>query len=109
MREATCQGEVVVTRADAKLHCEELKVRFDDKGEVERLVCQGAARFLRGAEEASAQVAKYDRSQQTVQLTGQAKLRRGGTQLSGTRVVFLLDSNEVVVEGDAKGSWQKKP
>jgi lipopolysaccharide export system protein LptA len=71
-----------------------------------QLDCLGAVRFRRGdKEKATGDTARYRRDGQTVVLKGNAEVTRGHTRLAGDRVVFLLDRDEVRVEGSARGSW----
>ena len=107
MRVASCSGKVRVRRGDAKLRCKELTVIFDDKGAITSLSCVGAVQFNRNEETATGQRADYDRKNERVILKGQAQLKRGLAKLSGERVIFLLDKDEVLVEGGAQGQWQE--
>lgn len=108
MREARCTGKVRVRRGEARLRCETLTVSFDAKGKVEHLACKGAVSFQRGDERATSQQADYHRAQAKVILKGKAELKRGLARLAGERVIFLLDKDEVLVEGDAQGRWQEQ-
>ena len=106
MAEAVCTGRVRVRRGDVQLRCKNLTVRFDEQGKLYELICQGAVRFRRGdAEEASGDRAHYTRDQAKVVLEGKAKLRRGHARLAGDRVIFMLDDDQVRVEGQARGRW----
>jgi lipopolysaccharide transport protein LptA len=107
MREATCSGHVKVIRGDAKLSCLSLLVLFDEQGEPEEVICSGAVRFRRGAERASAKKAHYQRAKGQIVLRGDAQVKRGAAALRGDRVTFLLDRDEVRVEGGARGRWQE--
>lgn len=107
MRVASCSGKVRVRRGDAKLRCKELTVIFDEKGTISSLSCVGAVQFNRNEETATGQRADYDRKQERVVLKGQAQLKRGLAKLAGERVIFLLDKDEVLVEGGAQGQWQE--
>ena len=71
------------------------------------MLCAGAVRFHRGdAEEATGKHAHYQREGAQVTLKGDAKLRRGRARLAGERVIFLLDKDQVRVEGKASGKWR---
>ena len=109
MAEAICTGRVRVDRGDARLRCRSLTVRFDQDGRVEQLVCEGAVKFRRGdVEEASGSTAQYTRDDARVVLEGDAKLRRGRARLSGDRVIFMLDDDQVRVEGKARGRFDNE-
>jgi lipopolysaccharide transport protein LptA len=109
MAEAVCTGRVRVDRGDARLRCRSLTVRFDEAGRVHQLVCEGAVKFRRGdAEEASGSTALYTRDDARVVLEGDAKLRRGRARLSGDRVIFMLDEDQVRVEGQARGRFNNE-
>ena len=109
MSEAVCTGRVRVDRGDARLRCRSLTVRFDSAGRVHQLVCEGAVKFRRGdTEEASGSTAKYTRNDARVVLEGDAKLRRGRARLSGDRVIFMLDDDQVRVEGKARGRFNNE-
>ncbi len=109
MSEAVCTGRVRVDRGDARLRCRSLTVRFDSAGRVHQLVCEGAVKFRRGeTEEASGSTAKYTRDDARVVLEGDAKLRRGRARLSGDRVIFMLDDDQVRVEGKARGRFNNE-
>jgi len=109
MSEAVCVGRVRVQRADARLRCRKLTVQFDAQGRVRRLDCEGAVKFRRGdVEEASASTARYTRDDARVVLEGEASLRRGRARLAGQRVIFLLDDDQVRVEGQARGRFNNE-
>ncbi len=109
MAKAVCTGRVRVDRGNARLRCRSLTVRFDEAGRVHQLVCEGAVKFRRGdTEEASGSTASYTRDDARVVLQGDAKLRRGRARLSGDRVIFMLDEDQVRVEGQARGRFNNE-
>jgi lipopolysaccharide transport protein LptA len=82
-------------------------VLFDEKGQAAEIICSGAVRFRRGDESASARKAHYKKATGQVVLQGDAEVQRGAAAVRGDRVIFLLDRDEVRVEGGARGRWQE--
>ena len=91
-------GHVVADRKDWKLHCEELRTEYDERGLVERLICNGKVLVVMGQKEARGDKAVFDNKHDLITITGNPSLKDGEDQMKGEIVLFNLADDTVHIE-----------
>ena len=103
---AVWRGEVVVERDDVKVTCDELTAEFDEAKQVRTVTCRGNAHMIQRAaaaterreREAWGEVAVFDNERSLLTVTGSPRAREGDSTMKGSKVVFLVDEDRVLVE-----------
>jgi lipopolysaccharide export system protein LptA len=99
-REVVFTGKpVVLTRQDARLTCERLVAKNDERGQIAHAVCSGDVRFVRGERLVTCERATYDAAAARLVCEGNPVLRDGPSEARGTRLVYDLRPDEVRLEG----------
>jgi lipopolysaccharide export system protein LptA len=110
-------GSVVTRQEDMVLHCDQMRVYYIKKNnssagenspveggvtEIDRIVAEGHVKITRGDQVAEARKAVYEANAdpRTIVLTGEPRIWRERDYLTGKRIVYYLDDNRSVVEGD---------
>jgi lipopolysaccharide export system protein LptA len=101
-------GHVVADRKDVQLHCDELRAEYDEKGLVERLICDGSVRVLMGQKEARGRKAVLSNVEEIITLTGDPSLKDGDDFMQGEVVVFDLAKDTVQIE-KPRGKYKTRP
>lgn len=96
-------GDVVIEQAGLTLRSSRMQVNFSDAGrlELQRITATGGVVVTRGNERASGDNAIYDFDRRIITMAGDVRLRRGGDNLSGGRLVIDLTSGQSSVDGSA--------
>lgn len=96
----TYYGSVEITTQNAKISCEKLEGRLNDKEEIEELVATGAVHLINddGAE-VFGQKAVFSRKDRKITVTGSPKIIKDRNSLEADEIIYYIDENRF----DAKG------
>jgi lipopolysaccharide transport protein LptA len=94
-RLAVFEGGVKATRGNLQISCERLEVRTDENATVVTATATGSVVLQSGTWRASGEVAALDLRNETVSLSGQAQLARGGNRMEGDRIHMDFQGKEV--------------
>ena len=109
-------GHVVATKENFILHSDKLKVFYnktqgkkqgnETKRVIKKIVALGHVRISKGKRVGIGQKAVYDKAAEKITITGAAQVWEGANRVSGNRIIFFLNEDRSVVEGDAKTKVQ---
>lgn len=105
---AVFAGNVRVQQAELTLDTERLTVAYSSGGgiQIRRLDASGGVIVRSPSETARGNFGIYDLDKKLITLIGDVQLVRGGSQISGSRLVIDLDSGRAVVDGGPAGVGQ---
>ncbi len=105
---ATYKGTVMVRQGTLEVRADDLVITVDKEGNVTRTTARGApARYQqqidpkKGPVTAEASRIDYDLADETITLTGQARLRQDGASFQGASIVYAIAKQQVEAKGDA--------
>jgi lipopolysaccharide export system protein LptA len=99
----TYKGRVVAVQADMTMRSETLKAYYDvELKQMTQIVADGKVNVTQGTRVATGEKAVFDDKAKTVTLTGNPVMRQGNNQVSGSRVVYYIEQDKAVAEGDGK-------
>lgn len=98
-------GNVIVTQAGLRVNSQRMLVNYSDGGSlsISRITATGGVTVTRGNESAVGDVAIYDFNRRIITLAGNVRLRRGGDNLSGGRLVIDLQTGVSSIDGRSSG------
>ena len=101
-------GNVHVKQASMTLDTERLTVAYSSGGgvQIRRLDASGGVTVRSPSETARGNFGIYDLDRKLITLIGAVQLNRGGSQISGSRLVIDLNSGRAVIDGGAPGVGQ---
>jgi lipopolysaccharide export system protein LptA len=101
-------GNVRVRQASLSLDTERLTVAYSSGGgvQIRRLDAAGGVVVRSPSETARGNFGIYDLDKRLITLVGAVQLTRGGSQVTGSRLVIDLDSGRAVIDGGAPGVGQ---
>jgi lipopolysaccharide export system protein LptA len=101
-------GSVHVRQGDLTLDAPRVTVAYSSAGaiQINRIDASGGVVVKSPSETASGNFGIYDTSRKLITLIGNVQLRRGGSQINGSRLVIDLDSGRAVIDGGAPGVGQ---
>ena len=101
-------GNVHVKQASLSLDTERLTVAYSSGGgvQIRRLDASGGVTVRSPSETARGDFGIYDLDRKLITLVGAVQLNRGGSQISGSRLVIDLSSGRAVIDGGAPGVGQ---
>lgn len=108
-RTALCSGRVTLKRGPMLLSCDKLEARYGESGEIDKAVCTGHVHFFlppragedeEGSEpkEAGGERADYSAEPEVLALAGKPWMRQGESVVRGSRIVYDLSEDRMVVE-----------
>ena len=102
-------GNVHVRQASLTLDTERLTVAYSSGGgiQIRRLDASGGVVVRSPSETARGDFGIYDLDKKLITLVGDVQLRRGGSQVIGSRLVIDLDSGRAVMDGGPAGVGQR--
>ena len=102
-------GNVHVKQASLSLDTERLTVAYSSGGgvQIRRLDASGGVTVRSPSETARGNFGIYDLDRKLITLVGGVQLNRGGSQISGSRLVIDLNSGRAVIDGGAPGVGQR--
>ena len=99
----TYKGRVVTIQADMTMRSETLTAYYDpEMKQMKQIVAEGKVNATQGNRVATGDKAVFDDKTKTVTLTGSPVMRQGNSQVSGVKVVYYMDQDRAVAEGDGK-------
>ena len=102
-------GDVHVTQGSLTLDTQRLTVAYQSAGgiQIERLDASGGVVVRSPSETARGDFAIYDLRRKLITLVGDVVLSRGGSRISGSRLVIDLNSGRAVIDGGPAGVDQR--
>ena len=99
----TYKGRVVMVQAEMTMRSEILIAHYDpEMKSMSQIVAEGKVNTTQGDRVATGEKAVFDDKAKTVTLTGNPVMRQGNNQVSGTRVIYFMEQDRAVAEGDGK-------
>lgn len=99
----TYKGRVVTVQADMTMRSETLTAYYDpEMKQMKQMVAEGKVNATQGDRIATGEKAVFDDKAKTVTLTGSPVMRQGNSQVSGTRLIYFVEQDRAVAEGDGK-------
>jgi lipopolysaccharide export system protein LptA len=99
----TYKGRVVTVQAEITMRSETLTAYYDpEMKQMKQIVAEGKVNATQGNRVATGQKAVFDDQAKTVTLTGSPVMRQGNSQVSGVKIVYFIEQDKSIVEGDDK-------
>src|SRR5918996_4154836 len=99
----TYKGRVITVQADMTMRSETLTAYFDPQmKQMKEIVAEGKVNATQGNRMATGEKAVFDDKAKTVTLTGSPVMRQGNNQVSGVKVVYFIEQDKAIAEGDDK-------
>jgi lipopolysaccharide export system protein LptA len=99
----TYKGRVVTVQADMTMRSETLVAYYDQEmKQMKQIVAEGKVNATQGGRVATGEKAVFDDKTKTVTLTGNPVMRQGNNQVTGTKVIYFMEQDRAVAEGDGK-------
>jgi lipopolysaccharide export system protein LptA len=98
-------GDVHVSQGNLTLDTERLTVAYASAGgvQIQRLDASGGVTVRSPSETARGDFGVYDLDRKLITLVGAVRLSRGGSEISGSRLVIDLNSGRAVIDGGPAG------
>jgi len=100
-KRARFEGQVVVTRGDVTMRCDELDVTYSSGDAVDTVVATGHVEVDKGTRTARAAAAELVGATGRITLTGSPRLSDGPNELVGDTIVLWLDDERATCAGTA--------
>jgi lipopolysaccharide export system protein LptA len=99
----TYKGRVVTVQADMTMRSETLTAYYDpEMKKMKQIIAEGKVNATQGNRVATGQKAVFDDQAKTVTLTGSPIMRQGNSQVSGVKIIYFIEQDKSIVEGDDK-------
>jgi len=99
----TYKGRVVTVQADMTMRSETLTAYYDpEMKQMKQIIAEGKVNATQGNRVATGEKAVFDDKAKTVTLTGSPVMRQGNSQVSGVKVIYFVEQDKSIVEGDDK-------
>ena len=99
----TYKGHVVTIQGDMTIRSETLTAEYTpDMKQIKQIVAEGKVNATQGDRVATGEKAVFDDQAKTVTMTGNPIMRQGNSQISGSRVIYFVEQDKAVAEGDGK-------
>jgi lipopolysaccharide export system protein LptA len=99
----TYKGRVVTIQNDMTMRSETLTAYYDpEMKQMKQIVAEGKVNATQGNRVATGEKAVFDDQAKTVTLTGSPVMRQGNSQVSGVKVVYYIEQDRAIAEGDNK-------
>jgi len=99
----TYKGRVVTIQNDMTMRSETLTAYYEPgMKQMKQIVAQGKVNATQGNRVATGDKAVFDDQTKTVTLTGSPVMRQGNSQVSGVKVIYYIDKDKAIAEGDGK-------
>lgn len=97
------KGRVVTIQNDMTMRSETLTAYYDpEMKQLKRIVAEGKVNATQGNRVATGDKAVFDDQAKTVTLTGSPVMRQGNSQVTGVKVVYYIEQDRAIAEGDGK-------
>jgi lipopolysaccharide export system protein LptA len=98
----TYKGRVVTVQKDMTMRSETLTAYYDpETKQMRQIVAEGKVNATQGDRVATGEKAVFDDKSKTVTLTGSPVMRQGNNQVSGAKLIYFVEQDRSIVEGDA--------
>jgi lipopolysaccharide export system protein LptA len=95
------KGRVVTIQNDMTMRSETLTAYYDpEMKQMKQIVAEGKVNATQGNRVATGDKAVFDDKAKTVTLTGSPVMRQGNSQVSGVKVVYYVEQDKAIAEGD---------
>ncbi len=99
----TYKGRVVMVQSEMTMRSDTLTAYYDpEMKRMSKIVAEGKVNTTQGDRVATGEKAVFDDKAKTVTLTGNPVMRQGNSQVSGTKVIYYMEQDRAVAEGDEK-------
>jgi len=99
----TYKGRVVTVQAEMTMRSETLTAYYDpEMKQMKQIIAEGKVNATQGNRVATGEKAVFDDKAKTVTLTGSPVMRQGNSQVSGVKVIYFVEQDKSIVEGDDK-------
>jgi lipopolysaccharide export system protein LptA len=99
----TYKGRVVTVQAEMTMRSETLTAYYDpEMKQMKQIIAEGKVNATQGNRVATGQKAVFDDQAKTVTLTGSPMMRQGNSQVSGVKIIYFIEQDRSIVEGDDK-------
>jgi lipopolysaccharide export system protein LptA len=99
----TYKGRVVTIQNEMTMRSETLTAYYEpEMKQMQQIVAEGKVNATQGNRVATGDKAVFDDKAKTVTLTGSPVMRQGNSQVSGVKVVYYVEQDKAVAEGDGK-------
>lgn len=99
----TYKGNVVTTQGEMTIRSETLTADYSpDMKQIKQIIAEGKVNATQGNRVATGEKAVFDDQAKTVTLTGNPIMRQGNSQISGSKVIYFVEQDKAVAEGDGK-------
>jgi lipopolysaccharide export system protein LptA len=99
----TYKGRVVTVQAEMTMRSETLTAYYDpEMKQMKQIIAEGKVNATQGNRIATSEKAVFDDKAKTVTLTGSPVMRQGNSQVSGVKVIYFVEQDKSIVEGDDK-------
>jgi lipopolysaccharide export system protein LptA len=99
----TYKGRVVTVQSEMTMRSETLTAYYDpEMKQMKQIIAEGKVNATQGNRVATGQKAVFDDQAKTVTLTGSPVMRQGNSQVSGVKIVYFIEQDKSIVEGDDK-------
>ena len=99
----TYKGRVVTVQTDMTMRSETLTAYYDpEMKQMKQIVAEGKVNATQGNRVATGEKAVFDDKAKTVTLTGSPVMRQGNSQVSGVKIIYYIEQDKSVTEGDGK-------
>jgi lipopolysaccharide export system protein LptA len=99
----TYKGRVITVQAEMTMRSETLTAYYDpEMKQMKQIIAEGKVNATQGNRVATGQKAVFDDQAKTVTLTGSPVMRQGNSQVSGVKIVYFIEQDKSIVEGDDK-------
>ncbi|MGC8587452.1 MAG: lipopolysaccharide transport periplasmic protein LptA [Hydrogenobaculum sp.] len=95
----TYTGNVVATRGDGKLTCQELKIFLDKNKKIEKIIAKGNPVYTEPNKLIKGNIIEYDAPQDEIIVTGNAYLENKGNVVQGDKVIYYKKLDKAIVTG----------
>jgi lipopolysaccharide export system protein LptA len=99
----TYKGRVLTVQSDMTMRSQVLTAYYDpETKQMNQIVAEGKVNATQGNRVATGEKAIFDDKAKTMTLTGNPVMRQGNSQISGTKVIYFMEQDRAMVEGDDK-------
>lgn len=98
-------GRVVAKQGEATIKGDKLTASYsEDLKQITEIVAEGNVHITQADRVATGNKAVFDGKKQTITLSGNPVVRQGNSELSGSRILFLIEQDRFVAEGKVKAT-----
>jgi len=100
---AIYKGNVVAQRKDVKIYSDEVRIYFDEKNKIKKIIALGNVKIIdKKGRFALSNVATYYVDAEKIVLSGDAKIQQDSNALESEEIVFYLKNKKVEATGSVK-------